>query len=170
MIKLYLYKMIHRKHPIILMNSLILLTLYFLLVIPQHKQLDDNKLKLLRLSHELKQQAEQIARISQDKQKLEGLNLKWQTLQADGLKQSEINNVFAELETLAKQNNIDIYYEAVNQAINITLESDYISLLNFINNLIAHPYFLLNDLQLKRDSGLIFTTLSLHILLADEHV
>ncbi len=170
MIKLYLYKMIYRKYPIILINGFILLWVCFLLMIPQHKQLDGNELKLLRLAHELKQQSVQIERISQDKQKLEELNLKWQALQADGLKLNEINNIFAELETLAKQNNIELYYEAFNQAINITLKSDYISLLNFIDNLIAHPYFLLDDLQLKRDSGVITTTLSLHILLADEHV
>jgi Tfp pilus assembly protein PilO len=162
--------MIYKKHPIILINSFILLLMYFLLVIPQHKQLGHNEVKFMRLSQEIKQQSAQIERSSQDKQKLDELNLKWQSLQINGLNPSEINNVFTELEALAKQSNIDLYYEAVNQTINITLQSDYISLLNFIDTLIQHPYFLLNDLQLKRNSGVIFTTLSLQILLADEHV
>lgn len=170
MIKIYLYKIIFSKYPVLLVNGFALLLMYCLLIIPQQQHLEETQLNFSRVSSELQQQAAQIQRMSDDKQKLDVLNQEWHTLKESGIQSPEINNIFTDLETLAKQSNVDLYYETVNQIIRITLESDYISLLNFIDNIIQYPHFLLNDLQLKRQSGVIITTIDLHILLADEHV
>jgi hypothetical protein len=56
------------------------------------------------------------------------------------------------------------------QMVKISLQSDYLSLLYFIDSLIKKPYFLLSDLQLKREAGFIMTSFHLHILLAEDHV
>jgi hypothetical protein len=71
---------------------------------------------------------------------------------------------------MVTQSGVTLTHISVDEAITITLNSDYISLLNFIELLNTRSYFLLTDLQLKREPGILSTVIYLHILLSTDHV
>lgn len=169
MIKVYLYKNINSKIFIILFNGLILFMLYFLLLSAKQQHLVQQELNLSRATAELAQQALEIKKSSSYQLKINQLEQEWRAVQTNALTLSQVNSVFPAIESTAKQAGVSLTHIAVKELITLTLESDYISLLNFLENLKKYPYFLLNDLQLKRDAGFVVTTLKLHILLAEHH-
>lgn len=148
----------------------ILALLYALLITHQQDHLVQENLNLTRSISELKQKEIEIKKISHYQHQLNGLEKKWLLLQENGLQPSQINTTFSHIESLAKQANVTLANITVDEFITVTLESDYVALLNFIETLTTYPYFLLTDLQVKRDSGVIITTVTLHILLASHHV
>lgn len=169
MFKIYLYKNIDNKIMILLLNIMILILLYFLLLSAKQQQIEQQELILSRASSAFAQQALEIKKLSDYALEIKQLEQQWQSIQNHGLALSQINLVFTHIESIAKQAGVSLVNINVDEFITITLESNYIALLDFLENLKKHPYFLLNDLQLKRDAGLIVTTLQLHILLADDH-
>ncbi|MFA6036615.1 MAG: hypothetical protein WC748_00675 [Legionellales bacterium] len=169
MLKIYLYRNINNKALILLLNIMILILLYFLLLGAKHRQVEQQELSLSRVFAQLTQQELEIKKLSDYTFEIKQLEQEWEAIQAHGLTLSQINLVFTNIESIAKQAGVSLAHINVDEFITVTLESDYISLLNFLEKLKKHPYFLLNDLQLKRDAGLIMTTLQLHILLADNH-
>lgn len=169
MLKIYLYKNINNKIVILSLNIMILMVLYFLLLGAKQRQAEQQELSLSRASSAFTQQTLEIKKLSDYALEIKQLEQEWRSIQTHGLALSQVNVVFTHFESIAKQAGASLANIDVNEFITITLESDYISLLNFLEKLKKHPYFLLNDLQLKRDAGLIVTTLQLHILLADNH-
>jgi signal transduction histidine kinase len=162
--------MMNSKHLLMLTPVVILALLYILLITHQQNHLTQEDLNLTRAISELKQKEIEIKKLSHYQHQLDALEKEWLILKENGLQPSQINTTFSHIESLAKQANVTLANIIVDEFITITLESDYVALLNFIEILITYPYFLLTDLQIKRDSGIIVTTVKLHILLANHHV
>lgn len=169
-IKLYLYQIIDKKYFLPVLNASVFALLYLFLIIPEQHYLNGVNAQHVRVNHEYQQQTLQIQQMAKAQQKLIALEKQWFEIKANGLMIDQIDNVFTELESLAKQAHVNIVYEAQDGLIKVTLKSDYLSLLYFLNSLIRKPYFLLENIQLKRDANWISTTFYLHILLNDDHV
>lgn len=143
--------------------------IYLLIIHHESNHLAEQKLTHYRLTSELNKQESDIAKIAHYQHQLQQLSQEWELLRAKGLPLEQVDSVFGTIDAQVKQSNVSLTHIHVEQSITLTLNSEYLALLKFLDLLTSSPYFLLTDLQLKKQAHSLLTILNLHIILNDQH-